>query len=472
MADFAHSISATAVHPLSGSSKSGAPRPVFKPVPPPRPRPQIRPRNEGGADAEMIDLATRVEVLAERDHRAHARLAQVLDRIAEGVGFAPKQPEAALGEHLGLLALDRRVGRMFRRLVRWSKRLTATAPLTSAGLAAKAAASIAITDGGNYDEWTTDLANAVSRDAVRIATAKREPQDDAFLLSLIAQHASALAEWDAADDASNAPRDAYFSVVPPRPRALYWSANDPTRPETRVQVPDARGSWHYVYDEVDVDRLRHRPATRVVEHRSPADWNSDDTVVRREIVPDDAGETRRSQIIVVYDGWEAEKAALRDSTGLTIANDLVEATAEVVNDLEDTILREVPNTLSGLQAKARWIARRPKPATLGIHLLRDLCSMPAAEVAAPVHITPSRDVIETYRTFLDSEFRWLNWETHRSPEAIGGIFLDNPAGRLHGGDGPPPSSRATVVLTLLGLMPDRVSEALAEVEAQNASRAA
>ncbi len=230
MADFAHSISATAVHPLSGSSKSGAPRPVFKPVPPPRPRPQIRPRNEGGADAEMIDLATRVEVLAERDHRAHARLAQVLDRIAEGVGFAPKQPEAALGEHLGLLALDRRVGRMFRRLVRWSKRLTATAPLTSAGLAAKAAASIAITDGGNYDEWTTDLANAVSRDAVRIATAKREPQDDAFLLSLIAQHASALAEWDAADDASNAPRDAYFSVVPPRPRALYWSANDPTRP--------------------------------------------------------------------------------------------------------------------------------------------------------------------------------------------------------------------------------------------------
>ncbi|MGI3902496.1 MAG: hypothetical protein ACRYF1_18620 [Janthinobacterium lividum] len=182
--------------------------------------------------------------------------------------------------------------------------------------------------------------------------------------------------------ARTGPYQAYLDGQPPRPRELYWSANDRTRPEGRERA--SANSHYLVYEEADVERLRLKPATRIIEHRRPADWNPDETIVRSERVPDEPGEVRRLQIIAAWDSWEAEREALFQSSGLDAANDVIDAASEVINAIEDAILQFEPLSVQGLLAKARWIADRPHVEFYLAPLFRDLRSAALARVPQPI----------------------------------------------------------------------------------------
>lgn len=79
--------------------------------------------------------------------------------------------------------------------------------------------------------------------------------------------------------------------------------------------------------------------------------------------------------------------------------------------------------------------------------------LPTGIVAGRYPIDASREEIETYRTFLEMELRYLNHEVYGQTQGRLHYWLDNPAARLHGPSQPAASTRALAVLTLLGLMP-------------------
>lgn len=198
--------------------------------------------------------------------------------------------------------------------------------------------------------------------------------NDTPLFDLIVRHGPALAELIAADEMSRAPYAAYSAVALRRPDALYWRAGDRTRPATREPAPDST-TYRFIYVEADVERMRKGQAFTVVEHRSPAPWNIDEVVVRCERVPDPVGEARRVEIVAAWDAWQAEKAAVSESSGLDAANAVSDAASDALSAIEEAIQEYQPATFAGLQAKARWIAANPCPADHARHVLRDLCAM-------------------------------------------------------------------------------------------------
>lgn len=104
--------------------------------------------------------------------------------------------------------------------------------------------------------------------------------------------------------------------------------------------------------------------------------------------------------------------------------------------------------------------------------LRGLASLPliggsVALIGTPSAVAePVSDILlETYDTWLEYERRWLQWERYRTMPGIrveppmfvqltGKRFdyyhLDNLAARYHGGDEPPASTRAALVLSTVG----------------------
>lgn len=210
---------------------------------------------------------------------------------------------------------------------------------------------------------------------------------------------------------------------------------------------------------------------------------------------------RRDEIVAAYDQWRADRQAALNATGFPEAWNKVSADAEAASTIRrdmigrpaltmDGILSKVGVALScyqgieGIQEELAEQANNSGGETMLLSIMVDLgrmlmarrtaetasaaCSniveVPLTVCADPVPMTPSREIVESYRTFLDMEFRFLNWETHRSLDPVGGIWLDNPAGAFHGLDRPPPSSRAAAVLGLLGLMPERTGDPEAEPE--------
>ena len=169
------------------------------------------------ADANLIELAGRVEALARRcsdgaarrrvlQNRIHAawpwpedppyptRSTSSIKETAGGQVMTisiPKTPNPALIEwtqarddarnarnrgqkamedRVGLTRAYRQGGRMRRRLERWSDILTATEPATTKGLAAKASAVLALSQGSNDLEDRSEIIGAVLRDAMRLGT--------------------------------------------------------------------------------------------------------------------------------------------------------------------------------------------------------------------------------------------------------------------------------------------------------------
>ncbi len=288
---------------------------------------------EGHPDAEVIDLAGRVEALAARENKASGWVGTIEDHITfkgprhpmrrdESPGASERNRECSSAELLALLAsglrdettpewlsdigerinrmriyeaavqamkdrldlvrVDKRCRRMFRRLVRWAARLTAMEPVTQVGLKAKAEAQLAVDRAGNFDNWTAELASSVGRDAVRIIAAEaevrwREAQDaDGELLSLIARHAPAMKAWDDADEAQAPFSEAWSAACPSRPHALRSRLTDRPFHASGREPIESSTSWFPIYTEKDVEALRGRAEpTRAVEHRSPAPWNAE-----------------------------------------------------------------------------------------------------------------------------------------------------------------------------------------------------
>ncbi len=201
-----------AIHTLTNSSPSTGAAPAFEPIA----TAPFTPRADA-VDAEVIELAGRVERLSRRCDAAADRRAKIEDRVmVEGPRrpvppappptrhtvldqhtatervvtlTSPLDPDPALIEwervreaseeehkrkvadleaRLGLPDLGKRLDRMFCRLERWAIQLTVMGPKTPAGLAAKAAASVAIMETDSSNAWVTDLSLAVGRDTVRL----------------------------------------------------------------------------------------------------------------------------------------------------------------------------------------------------------------------------------------------------------------------------------------------------------------
>ena len=135
-----------------------------------------------------------------------------------------------------------------------------------------------------------------------------------------------------------------------------------------------------------------------MEHRRPAPWDPNDTIVRKERVPDGVGEARRVEIIAAWDAWEAAQDAVIESSGLNAANDAVDATSEAMNTIEDAILATSPHTIDGLLAKARWIADKPRSDLYLTPLFRDLCaSLPSDMAGSLADDGELQDVVAQFR---------------------------------------------------------------------------
>ena len=238
-----------------------------------------------------------------------------------------------------------------------------------------------------------------------IAVLNRPVVDDAELLSLLAQHRAALVAYEAAEKAREVPYQAYPDAVPPRPKALYWIGSDRVRPTGRERVPGSEGSWYYVYDADDIERMRDKPAMTTLEHRRPAPWDPNDTIVRKERVPDEVGEARRVEIIAAWDSWEVAQEAVIESTGLGAANDAVDAASEALNAIEDAILETTPRTVEGLLAKARWVADKPRSDLYLTPLFRDLCAALPSDM--PGSLADDGALRDAVAQFREVDFRQL-----------------------------------------------------------------
>ncbi len=523
MLDIAKNLTSSAsVHALTGSSRPGAAPTVTL---------GATAAADGStsvhADADLIELAARVVALADRHERVYGRMLVIHGRIDRwSFAHRPERPqdvpsemtlvrtqtdthevthieqpltaladqkarreaiEAATTAHEAAVErrrartrepyLDKLQARMWRRLECWTRDLTIVEPQTQSGLAAKAAASAALVNVADDMEWTDELFEAVSRDALRIigaeanARAEQDRQADGELFALIARHGEVIETYRRADAAADGPLLAYEAATPDTPPALVWRPADNTPRATGLEIVAGSPTGYAAYTAADIAKLRvFSPPARREETREPAPWGGDDQILRVKKVPDERLITRCAEIVATSDAWEAEKEALRDSTGYTAALAAERAASERVSEVATAILDMVPHTFAGLQAKARWIEGEDASDDWSGRVLRDVLAMPTAVVLPASNLRPaslarltfpagrypvgaSRDVVEGYRTFLEMELRFLNHEVYGQTEGGPHYWLDNPAGRLHSGSHAPATSRAAAVLGLLGLMP-------------------
>ena len=511
MLDLATTTSAS-VHTLTGSSRPGA-VPPFAPIA--TTTTTLLPSSMQGAaaDAALIDLAGRVKALAHRDHRVWDRLSAIEDAVDEALPPSPRRPvppvrgtitetnvdgvhtttfstpnapdaahqaavsayEAAVAElarqdveakaRLGHPFWEKLSRRTFRRLVRWTEQLTLLEPLSQAGLAAKASALLAVQETGNLDRWVTNLAVAVSRDAVRIATALAvESASDAELLALAPAWEASCVRCDAAGDAYDKATDRLHAIS--IPEALFRTDRDHRLMGLYGSVHPASGR-RWFGDPMSIEALR-------------------------QGCPAAAGEDRLSEIVQAYDEWQAEKRTAEVSTGYVAARALDEEAVEENWRLRRKILGLPARTMEGVTLKFRvatWCygsvgdlerefqatptAELATAETASMSVLLDLARMVSAgPVAAATPEMPSLrpaslptypgprypeavspEMVESYRTFLEMELRFLNHEVYGPVNGRLHYWLNNPAGAFHSGSEPLPSSRAEAVLGLLGLKP-------------------
>ncbi len=382
MLDFAASQDASAdLHTLTGSSRPDG-VPTFTPVAtathPGAPLMALTAVGSAMAglqmDAELIDLAERVTALAKREQRACTRRATIEDHVQSEMGRWPvypeqpnrmqmleygtpesritllvtpvqpdpthkervrayeaatlsrKQMEAALETRFGLPRLEKRIDRIFRRLIRWAERLTVTEPQTAAGLAAKAAASVAIVEAGNADRWVTDLSTAVGRDAVRIATAE-------FVASAADEDLPALRQAWEESVARNAETEAAYDAAcdrlqrPAIPEVLFRQSADDRLIGSYGSVEPLSGRrWYGGFDTV-------------------ADL--------RRVAPGGIGAARLAQILATYDRWMAEDKADEEASGYAEAKAEDEKASAENFRLRCAILGSPALTTAGIAFKIR-----------------------------------------------------------------------------------------------------------------------
>lgn len=392
------------------------------------------------ADAEVIDLATRVTSLAERESRIWGRRSQIEDAVFRALPPQPTRPEmqggvtstdtsvdgvrtvavttpagwdeehrareaayeaavaerdgqeAEIAARLGLPRLEKLAERASRRLDRWGLRLAETVPQTQAGLRAKAAASTVMNErGSSLDPCWQALAHSVSADALRLISA----------------------EADAIEAACADPFSAYHLEIVGIQEALTAST---------VKEDDDRLMKRW--GEIDQEALVRRPKT-------------------------------------LSGALGALEYARREHHQFN-----VEASQDLKCEVDPTNLI-VLHLLDG----ALEVMRRSFGASAAAG---DLRSVPLAAGFASILCSPeaSRDVAETYRSWLYGELRMLNLELD-GDAAISAVRQDNPGAAFHfPADGyrtavPKPSTRADAVLGLLGLMPS-VGDAASQRETRAA----
>ncbi len=376
MLDLATTTSAS-VHALTGSSRPGA-VPAFAPFA----TAPIIPIAVPQVDAEVIDLSERVTALAVREDRLTLRHSMVDDEIEAICPRLPALPErpgtAAFKEQTvdgivvqvctiktsaqalvayqnamaarsvqvgeieafvaeerrrhGLPMLEKLRRRMYRRLTRWSDRLTALQPQSSAGVKAKAEASLTIQRLGNEGDWVSNLVTSVSADALRYicaeadARAEQDRQADGELLALGRAWEASAARCRATTAAYEEASQRLDAIGIETPDVLYRTNRDhKLLGPYGSELPSGR-RWYGDRASIDALRLGY---------------------------PGAVGEQRRFEIVEAYDRWQAEKQAAEQSTGYAAAHAADEAAGKENYALRRKILAMPARTMDGVLLKAR-----------------------------------------------------------------------------------------------------------------------
>ena len=149
MADFASSTSASAVHPLSGSSRPGA-APRYSPKQAPRPCPQVRPRLDGRTPEYIMRLVP----LIRREDNVTLR-------------FSMLYQHQLLSEHATYL--EKLGQRLTRRVTRWTRRMMADKATDNRELGLKADVAIELISAGWSDGGVGDeMMRSVCHDAIAL----------------------------------------------------------------------------------------------------------------------------------------------------------------------------------------------------------------------------------------------------------------------------------------------------------------
>ena len=256
------------------------------------------------ADAEVIDLATRVTSLAERESRIWGRRSELEDAVFRALPPEPTRPEmrggvtsvdtivdgartvavttpagwdeerraneaayeaavaerdgqeAEIAARLGLPRLEKMADRVSHRLNRWGLRLAETAPQTQAGLRAKAAASTVMNErGSSLDPCWQALAHSVSADALRLISAEVDAIEAACADPFSAYHLEIVSIQEALKrvDGEGGRRSAHEALGRDRPGGSGAPSDDAVGRPGRLGVCAARappvqdrshrGSW-------------------------------------------------------------------------------------------------------------------------------------------------------------------------------------------------------------------------------------
>ena len=354
---------------------------------------------------------------------------------------------------------------MLKRLCRWLDHLTPMEPTTMAGLAAKAEASLAVRDGDRFDHHSETIARAVQNDAVRLAAAdaRRDAGPSPELAGLVAA-------WRDADKVACAADDRREQIV----ETLLL----PEPPETLRFCADTDESYIGSYQN----------------HRQPYGYTDRKQIDRLRAGVAAACQARADEIVAAFDAWTDACDAARQAAGLFEAEDAWTRTRNAEATLRRRIVAIPAANAEDLRLKAElavWcygtmadvegelaqaaraghcgdaeastavlldVVRLANAGALPTTVLPEpsLRPVPLAPIEFPTGRYPagaSREEIETYRTFLAMELRYLDHEIYGRHEGPLHLWLDNPASRLHGAGEPAASSRAAAVLALLGLTP-------------------
>ena len=330
-------------------------------------------------DAELIELAGRIVVLAAREERLTLRQSRIDDDIQDACPPIPPMPERpgvvtlddttvdgvhvqtcvlrtdeqavaafqkaleertakiaeieSLVEHeaqrRGVPKLKKLRYRMYRRLVRWSGALTAMDARTPAGIRAKVAAQLAVEKGGNEGEWTTALAASVSRDALRLINigadrwAEREKLADGALISIGRAWEASRIRLDRADADLEAAADS--NQRPDIPPGLLWRGSDGTGLGPYPLQDLRTGAWHFGYERT-IASLRAN-------------------------ISSGCASVRHVEIVDAYDYWVDAVRAEDERSGYTAARAEVDAASDEARALREQICMTPARTAAGIELK-------------------------------------------------------------------------------------------------------------------------
>ena len=431
MANHAHSIPTPDVHPLAGSSPPGAGAPGFDPV----------------TTDEDDNLAARIEPDLSRFCAEDQVLIQTAKRLISSVRTGPDN-----GEVRAMIST-----------------LAALKPRSLIALGMKSDACVDVLTHLNDPAAVRNIGLSIWRDAMDLAVASVCPPEIT----------------------PEAPQESWFF----RDAAFRWATAEVECDGWYQMMTNIE---KLVIDRGIPDALWVKPEDKEIfpgAHRMPdfdeKPWfGHPDTIValRATIEKGNSGPAdraaRRLEILDTYDVWSRKS----DNTRLVLAAaDAFKRSMEEgarIDDLEKLVMRAPITTLDGLIVKAvvgasfrsdvwgnlGYVERvienaeddektEPRDADyLHRDLLRLACSRGISKETLagnqPKDVpAPTRELLEGYRTWLHFELRFLNNEMGiRGADRLA-FMLDSSAGRFHGNDEPPPSTRAAAVLGMFGLMP-------------------